>query len=81
MSERPERVWYFYLDDMIGCSEKVLAYCAGLDQLAFSDNSLVYDATVRNLEIIGEAAPAYPKKYARQISKCRGACWSPLAIA
>ncbi|WP_236174205.1 HepT-like ribonuclease domain-containing protein [Pseudomonas pseudonitroreducens] len=62
MSERPERVWYFYLDDMIGCSEKVLAYCAGLDQQTFSNNSLVYDATVRNLEIIGEAATRIPEE-------------------
>lgn len=53
MSERTERVWHFYIDDMIGCAEKVLAYCAGLDQQAFITSPLVYDATVRNLEIIG----------------------------
>lgn len=30
MSDSSGRVWYFYLDDMITCAEKVLAYCAGL---------------------------------------------------
>ncbi|MFV3303953.1 DUF86 domain-containing protein [Pseudomonas sp. NY15181] len=61
MSERPERVWYFYIDDMVVCAEKVLGYCAGLDQQAFVDNALVYDATLRNLEIIGEAATRIPQ--------------------
>lgn len=60
MSERPERVWYFYVDDMIACAEKVTAFCKGLDQQAFVDNPLVYDATLRNLEIIGEAATRIP---------------------
>ncbi|MDN6857615.1 DUF86 domain-containing protein [Pseudomonas sp. CAN2814] len=60
MSERPERVWYFYVDDMITCAEKVLTYCQGLDKPAFVDNPLVYDATLRNLEIIGEAATRIP---------------------
>ncbi|KJK00954.1 nucleotidyltransferase [Pseudomonas sp. 21] len=62
MSERPERVWHFYIDDMISCAEKVLTYCAGLDQQAFIDTPLVYDATVRNLEIIGEAATRIPEE-------------------
>lgn len=62
MSERTERVWHFYIDDMIGCAEKVLAYCAGLDQQAFITSPLVYDATVRNLEIIGEAATRIPEE-------------------
>jgi len=61
MSERPERVWYFYVDDMIACAEKVLTYCADLDQQGFIDNPLVYDATLRNLEIIGEAATRIPE--------------------
>ena len=65
MSETSGRVWHFYVDDMITCAEKVLSYCAGLDQQAFVDNPLVYDATLRNLEIIGEAATHVPPE-ARQ---------------
>lgn len=55
-----DREWRFYVDDMIGFADKVLVYTAGLDQSAFSANSLVYDATLRNLELIGEAATHIP---------------------
>jgi len=54
------REWRFYVDDMIAFGEKVLAYTAGLDQQAFVANSLVYDATLRNLTMIGEAATRVP---------------------
>lgn len=55
-----EREWRFYLDDMIRFSENVLVYCEGLDQATFEDSGLNYDATVRNLELIGEAATHVP---------------------
>jgi uncharacterized protein with HEPN domain len=54
------REWVFYLDDMIAFGEKVSAYSQGLDQQEFVGNSLVYDATLRNLELIGEAATHIP---------------------
>ncbi|MGH8582679.1 MAG: HepT-like ribonuclease domain-containing protein [Gammaproteobacteria bacterium] len=56
-----EREWRFYLDDMIGFAEKVLAYTEGFDQTAFVASGLNYDATVRNLELIGEAATNVPQ--------------------
>lgn len=55
-----EREWHFYLDDMIDSAEKVLAYTEGLDQQAFIASGLNYDATVRNLELVGEAATHIP---------------------
>ena len=55
------RDWAFYLDDMIGFSEKVMAYTAGLNQDAFLADDLIYDATLRNLELIGEAATHIPE--------------------
>ena len=55
-----EREWRFYLDDMIAFAEKVLAYSEGLDQKAFIAKGLNYDATVRNLELLGEAATHIP---------------------
>jgi uncharacterized protein with HEPN domain len=55
-----KREWVFYLDDMIAFGEKVSAYSQGLDQQEFVGNSLVYDATLRNLELIGEAATHIP---------------------
>jgi uncharacterized protein with HEPN domain len=56
------REWRFYVDDMIAFGEKVLAYTAGLDRQAFVANTLVYDATLRNLELIGEAATHVPQE-------------------
>ena len=56
----PPREWRFYLDDMIKFAERVLAYTDGLDQAAFDASGLNYDATLRNLELIGEAATHIP---------------------
>jgi len=60
MSDAPVREWRFYLDDMIGFAEKAIAYTDGLDQERFVASGLNYDATVRNLELIGEAATNIP---------------------
>lgn len=60
MSEPAQRAWWFYLDDMIACVEKVLTYTNRLDRAAFVASGLHYDATVRNLELIGEAATHIP---------------------
>ena len=55
-----EREWQFYLDDMIKFSENVLTYSDGFEQAGFESTGLNYDATVRNLELIGEAATHIP---------------------
>lgn len=60
MSDTPAREWLFYLDDMIGFAEKVIAYTEGMDQERFVASGLNFDATVRNLELIGEAATNIP---------------------
>jgi len=60
MSEPGKREWRFYLDDMIGFAEKVIAYTQGFDQDGFVGSGLNYDATLRNLELIGEAATHIP---------------------
>jgi uncharacterized protein with HEPN domain len=62
MSKLTERAWHFYIDDMISCAEKVIAYTTGLDQQAFITSGLHYDATIRNLELIGEAATHIPNE-------------------
>ncbi|MBF0295036.1 MAG: DUF86 domain-containing protein [Magnetococcales bacterium] len=54
------RIWSFFLDDMIAFTEKVLSYTAGMDRQGFELDGLTYDATVRNLERIGEAATHIP---------------------
>lgn len=60
MSDTSQREWRFYVDDMIDFAEKVLAYTDGIDQAGFVDSGLTYDATLRNLELIGEAATHIP---------------------
>jgi uncharacterized protein with HEPN domain len=60
MSDSVRREWRFYIDDMIGFSERVIAYTRGLNQNGFIGSGLNYDATLRNLELIGEAAMHIP---------------------
>jgi len=60
MSNTDKRVWHFYLTDMIEFTEKVLLYTDGFDQAGFLKSGLTYDATLRNLELIGEAATHIP---------------------
>jgi uncharacterized protein with HEPN domain len=60
LSDHEKRAWRFYLDDMIACAEKVIAYAEGFDQAGFIASALHYDATLRNLELIGEAATHIP---------------------
>ena len=56
------RDWTFYLEDILGCASKVLAYTRGMTLDGFRENTLVFDAVVRNLEIIGEAAKHLPEE-------------------
>ena len=56
------REWRFYVRDMIAFGEKALDYAAGLDQAGFVASSITYDATLRNLQLIGEAANQIPEE-------------------
>jgi uncharacterized protein with HEPN domain len=60
MSDAAAREWRFYIDDMIAFAEKVIAYTDGFDRDRFIASGLNYDATLRNLELIGEAASHVP---------------------
>ena len=62
MSSRAEREWRFYIEDMLGFASRVLTYTEGLEQSAFVASGLTYDATLRNLELIGEAATHVPSE-------------------
>jgi len=55
-----DREWRFYLDDMLRFANKVQTYSAGIDQETFELDELKYDAILRNLELIGEAATHVP---------------------
>lgn len=60
MSKTTGREWRFYISDMIEFSGKILGYTDGFDRQRFIDSGLTYDATVRNLELIGAAATHIP---------------------
>ena len=60
-ANREARGWRFYVQDMIEFSEKVLSYTNGLDQSTFIADGRTYDATLRNLELVGEAATHVPR--------------------
>lgn len=60
MSEAAAREWRFYIGDMIAFAEKVIAYTSGLDQQAFVADGRTLDATLRNLELLGETASHVP---------------------
>ena len=58
------RDWTFFLEDILEAANKVLRYTNGLTLETFQRDELVFDAVVRNLEIIGEAALSdNPKPY------------------
>jgi uncharacterized protein with HEPN domain len=62
MSNTSHREWRFYIEDLISFAEKVLRYTKNLDREAFLKNKPYYDATLRNLDLIGEAATQIPEK-------------------
>jgi uncharacterized protein with HEPN domain len=45
-----------YLADMLEACRKVGRFVAGMDQAAFLSDEKTYDAVLRNVQIIGEAA-------------------------
>lgn len=59
-AESRSREWRFYVQDMIEFCERVLSYTEDLDQQAFLADRRTYDATLRNLELVGEAATHVP---------------------
>lgn len=60
MSEQADREWRFYIEDMIGFCERVQSFTKGISREDFVTEPMRYDATVRNIELIGEAATHVP---------------------
>ena len=58
--EQARREWRCYVRDMKEFSERVLFYTRGLDIYSFVTDRRTYDATLRNIELIGEAATHVP---------------------
>ena len=54
------REWRFYVEDMIAFCDQALGYTHGLERTSFAADAMRYDATLRKLERIGEAATHVP---------------------
>lgn len=50
-----------YLQDIRASCQKVITYTQDLSRTTFFKTDIVYDATLRNIEIIGEAAKQIPQ--------------------
>ena len=53
-------LWTIYVQDMIKFTKEVLCFTRGLDQRAFVDDLRTYRATLKTIEMIGEAAAKMP---------------------
>ncbi len=55
------RSWELFLRDMLEAARRVIRYTSGRDRDGFLADEMAYDATVRNLEVLGEAAKKIPE--------------------
>lgn len=60
------REWMMYLDDMVESAELAMSFAAGLGAESFEPGQMAYDAILRRLEIIGEAASHIPQEVRNQ---------------
>ena len=56
-----------YLEDMVEACEKIRMYVAGVTYERFLSNTMRFDAIVRNIELIGEAARQVPESIRQQM--------------
>jgi uncharacterized protein with HEPN domain len=54
------REWRMYLNDMIGCAELAFVFSKDLNADTFTAKSMAYEATLRQIELMGEAAGHIP---------------------
>ncbi|MDX2032335.1 MAG: HepT-like ribonuclease domain-containing protein [Blastocatellia bacterium] len=54
------RDWLILIQDMKGFCEKIQGYADGVSREEFAHHGMMYDATVRNIELLGEAARQLP---------------------
>lgn len=54
------RDWRLYLDDISSACSKIATYIDGMDASGFVPDSMVFDAVLQNLMVIGEASKRVP---------------------
>ena len=64
MSDAQEgvRPWRLFVEDMVEFAHKALSYNKDVEKESFVSRSLTYDATLRSIELIGEAANNVPQE-------------------
>jgi uncharacterized protein with HEPN domain len=70
-----ERSISMYLADMLEAIDRICEYTSKLTYSSFSENEMVVDAVLRNLEVLGEAARYVPQETR---NKYTGIPWSSL---
>jgi uncharacterized protein with HEPN domain len=63
------RTYRLYLNDILEAIERIEKHAEGLTLEDFSKNTMILDAVVRNLEIIGEAAKQIPEEIKKKQDK------------
>jgi len=58
----PPREWRLRIEDIIEAAEAILEFTEGLDYESFVDDKKTVDASIRNFEVIGEAARHIPQE-------------------
>lgn len=61
------REWRLYFQDLMDFCQRILTYTRGLERDAFEADQLRYDATVRNIQLLGEAAKGLPESVRAQM--------------
>jgi uncharacterized protein with HEPN domain len=61
------REWRLYFDDLRSASEKVISYSTGMSREEFIQSRLTYDATLWNVQLLGEAAKNIPEEIRNQM--------------
>jgi uncharacterized protein with HEPN domain len=54
------REWLDYYEDMIVACESIIQFSENHTKESFCNSKLHYDATIRNIEVLGEAAKLIP---------------------
>lgn len=55
------REWRLYVGDMIGFCEKVISRTTGMGKAEFIKDEVIYESTLWNVRLIGEAATHLPE--------------------
>ena len=61
-----KRSYLLYLEDILDAMSKIMIYSEGIGYDDFVENTMLNEAVIRNLEIIGEASKNMPQNLRKQ---------------